>query len=106
MAAPVHITDQEFDGFVSGNPLVIVDFWADWCGPCKRIAPALEELAAKYDGKLTVAKVNVDENPKKMMTFGIMGIPTLLLFKNGALVDTIVGAYPKAHIEERILKQM
>ncbi|HEV8594399.1 MAG TPA: thioredoxin [Thermoplasmata archaeon] len=106
MAAPIHITDQEFDAFLTKHPLVIVDFWAEWCGPCKRIAPALEELASKYDGKLTVAKVNVDENPKKMMMFGIMGIPTLLIFRGGTLVDTIVGAYPKAHIEERILKQM
>jgi len=106
MAAPVHITDQEFDAFIAKNPLVIVDFWAEWCGPCKRIAPALVELGTKYDGKLTVAKVNVDENPRKMMMFGIMGIPTLLLFKNGSLVDTIVGAYPKAHIEERIVRHL
>ena len=106
MAAPVHITDQEFDAFIAKNPLVIVDFWAEWCGPCKRIAPALEDLGNKYDGKLTVAKVNVDENPRKMMMFGIMGIPTLLLFKNGSLVDTIVGAYPKAHIEERIVRHL
>jgi len=106
MAAPVDITDQEFDSFVATHPVVLVDFWAEWCGPCKRISPILAELAQKYDGKVTVAKVNVDENPKKMMGFGIMGIPTVLVFKNGILVDTIVGAYPKAYIEEKVQKHL
>ena len=106
MAAPVPLTDQEFDAFIARNPYVLVDFWADWCGPCKRVEPILEELAKKYDGKVTFAKVDADQNPTKIRMFGIMGIPTLLLFRNGALVDTIVGAYPEAFIEGRILKHL
>jgi thioredoxin 1 len=106
MAAPVAVTDQEFDAFIRQNPLVFVDFWAEWCGPCKRIEPIVKELAAKYDGKVMFAKVDVDANPAKMMSFGIMGIPTMLIFKGGQLVDRIVGAYPKAHIEGTIQKYL
>jgi len=106
MAAPVQITDQEFDTFVSTHPFVVVDFWADWCGPCKAIEPYIKDLAVKYDGKVTFAKVNADENPMKIRQFGIMGIPTLLMFKGGALVDTIVGAMPKSALEARIAKNL
>lgn len=106
MAAPVHITDQEFDTFMAGHPFVVVDFWAEWCGPCKAIAPAIEDLARKYDGKVTFAKVDADTNPLKIRQFGIMGIPTLLMFKNGTLIDTIVGALPKASLEARMLKHL
>lgn len=104
MAEPVHVTDQQFDTFIQENPLVVVDFWAVWCGPCRAIEPIVKDLAEKYDGKVTFAKVNADENPMKIRQFGIMGIPTLLLFKGGKLVDTIVGAVPKATLEKHIQK--
>lgn len=106
MAELAHVTDAEFDGFVESHPFVVFDFWADWCGPCKAIEPSIKELAAKYTGKVTFAKVNADENPMKIRQFGIMGIPTLLMFKGGALVDTIVGAMPKTQLEARILKHL
>ena len=106
MAAPVHLTDPEFDAFMQKNPLVVVDFWAEWCGPCKAIAPIIEELARKYDGKVTFAKVDADTNPRKIMQFGIMGIPTLLFFKGGKLVDTVVGALPRTALEARIAKHL
>ena len=106
MAAPVHVTDQEFDAFVERHPLVVVDFWAVWCGPCRAIDPIVEELAKKYDGQVAFAKVNADENPTKIRAYGIMGIPTLLLFKNGTLVDTIVGAVPRSTLEARIAKHL
>ena len=106
MAAPVDITDQQFDAFVAAAPFVVVDFWAEWCGPCHVIDPIVEDLARKYDGRVTFAKVNADENPMKIRLFGIMGIPTLLMFRNGTLVDTVVGAVPKATLEGRILKHL
>lgn len=106
MAAPVAITDAEFDGFVGSHPFVVVDFWAIWCGPCKAIEPSIKDLAVKYAGKVTFAKVDADANPTKLRQFGIMGIPTLLLFKGGVLVDTIVGAMPKSGIEARIQKHL
>ena len=106
MAAPVHITDQEFDGFVASHPFVVVDFWAEWCGPCKAIDPIVRDLAVKYDGRVTFAKVDADANPMKIRQFGIMGIPTLLMFKDGRLVETVVGAMPKAALEARIAKHL
>lgn len=104
MAEPIHITDQQFDAFVQEKPIVVVDFWAIWCGPCRAIEPIVKDLAQKYDGRVTFAKVNADENPTKIRQFGIMGIPTLLVFKGGKLVDTIVGAVPKSVLESRIQK--
>ena len=106
MATPVHLTDQEFDAFTQSHPFVVVDFWADWCGPCKAIEPIVEDLARKYDGKVAFAKVDADRNPVKLRAYGIMGIPTLLLFKGGRLVDTVVGAVPKAMLEARIVKHL
>lgn len=101
--APVKVTDSSFKSAVldSKTP-VVVDFWAEWCGPCRQIAPALEELAKEYDGKITVAKLNIDENPQAPMKYGVRGIPTLMIFRNGELAATKVGALPKTKIKEWI----
>ena len=104
--APIELTDDTFDKEVlqeNGVP-VLVDFWAPWCGPCRIISPIVEDLAAQHAGKLKVAKMNVDDNPKTPSTYGIRGIPTLILFKEGQVADQIVGAVPKAQIEEVIQK--
>src|SRR5213593_3753523 len=89
MGSAVAISDEQFDGFVKDNRVVLVDFWAEWCGPCKRLDPILDALAVKYDGKVAFAKVDVDAHPVKMQSFGIMGIPTMLLFKDGQLAERI-----------------
>jgi thioredoxin 1 len=101
--APKKVTDTSFQADVldSKTP-VIVDFWAEWCGPCRMIAPALEELANEYDGKLTVAKINIDENPQVPTKYGVRGIPTLMIFQNGQVAATKVGALPKTKIKEWI----
>lgn len=99
----VKVTDASFAADVLGsNKTVIVDFWAEWCGPCKQIGPALEELAVELGDKVTIAKVNIDENPDTPMQFGVRGIPTLLIFKDGELAATKVGAMPKSKIAEWI----
>ncbi|HHB80327.1 MAG TPA: thioredoxin [Aliiroseovarius sp.] len=101
--ATVPVTDATFDEEVRNSDIpVIVDFWAEWCGPCKQIGPALEELAAEYEGKLKVAKVNVDENPNSPAMFGVRGIPTLFMFKNGEVISNKVGAAPKAMLKSWI----
>lgn len=94
-----HISDASFDADVlqAGTP-VLVDYWAEWCGPCKMIAPILDDVAAAYEGKLTIAKMNVDENREIPAKFGIRGIPTLMIFKNGELAATKVGALAKAQL--------
>ena len=94
-----HVSDASFDADVlqSGTP-VLVDYWAEWCGPCKMIAPILDEIARDYEGRLQVVKVNVDENQTVPSKYGIRGIPTLMLFKNGAPVDTKVGALSKSQL--------
>jgi len=104
---PVEVTDANFKTEVleSKTP-VLVDFWAEWCGPCKMIAPVVEELAREYDGKLRVGKVDVDSNQQTAIQFGVRSIPTLLLFKNGRVVDQIVGAVPKRMLAEKILKHL
>jgi thioredoxin 1 len=99
------LTDSNFDQEIR-NGVVLVDFWAEWCGPCRRIAPIVEELAGKYDGRATVGKLNVDENPNVPGRFMIRGIPTLLLFKNGQLADTLVGLAPKEDIARMIDKHL
>ena len=105
MASPIAITDSSFDNDVIKSKLpVLVDFWAEWCGPCKMVSPIVEELSNEYNGKVKVAKLDVDSNPQTATNYGIRGIPTLLMFKDGSAVDQIVGAVPKTHIAERLDK--
>jgi thioredoxin 1 len=94
------VTDETFkqDVLDSSGP-VLVDFWAEWCGPCRLVAPILDELAKEYEGKLTIAKVNIDENPMTPNEYAVRGIPTMLLFKDGKLLDTKVGASPKGQLK-------
>ena len=101
----VKITDENFEELViNSDKLVIVDFWAEWCGPCKMVSPIVEELSEEYTGKIKVTKLDVDSNPQTAASFGIRGIPTLLMFKDGAAVDQIVGAVPKTTLKERLDK--
>ncbi|OTA20941.1 thioredoxin [Xenorhabdus beddingii] len=96
-----HLTDAGFENDVlKAEGLILVDFWAEWCGPCKMIAPILNEISAEYAGKLTVAKLNVDDNPNTAPKYGIRGIPTLILFKNGEVAATKVGALSKTQLKE------
>jgi thioredoxin 1 len=103
MSAPIKVSDASFQADVlnSKNP-VVVDFWAEWCGPCRMIAPALEELAGELEGKVTVAKVNIDENPNIPTKYGVRGVPTLMIFHQGQVAATKVGALPKSKIKEWI----
>ncbi|MCE2787618.1 MAG: thioredoxin [Sphingobacteriales bacterium] len=103
----LEITDANFEEVVlkSDKP-VLVDFWAEWCGPCRMVGPVVDELAKEYDGKAVVGKVNVDFNPQITTTYGIMGIPALLFFKNGQLVDKQVGAVPKHVLAGKLQAQM
>ena len=101
--ATVAVTDSTFDAEVRNSPVpVVVDFWAEWCGPCKQIGPSLEELSAQFDGKVKIVKVNVDENPDLPAQFGVRGIPALFLFKDGQVVSNKVGAAPKAALQNWI----
>ena len=93
--AAVEATDKNFDEVINTDKPVLVDFWAEWCGPCKMIAPIVEEIASEYDGKAVISKVDVDNNQDLSVKFGIRSIPTLLIFKNGEVVDKVVGATTK-----------
>lgn len=104
MSKPFPVTDLEFNEKVlNSDTPVIVDFWAVWCSPCRLIAPVLEDLAKEYDGKVKVAKLDVDHNPQTPGQYGIMGIPTLIIFKDGVSVERIVGYMPKDRLLQRIL---
>jgi thioredoxin len=101
--ATVKVTDATFDEEVKNSDIpVIVDFWAEWCGPCRMIGPALEELSEEYEGKIKIAKVNVDENPNTPMTLGVRGIPALFMFKDGQVVSNKTGAAPKSVLQQWI----
>ena len=104
---PMEITDINFENEVlqSSTP-VLLDFWAVWCGPCRMIAPVVEELAKEYDGRLKVGKVDVDNNPEVSMRFGIRSIPTLMIFKGGKVVEQIIGAVPKKAVLEKLVPHM
>jgi thioredoxin len=101
------VTDQDFEQVVlKGGKPALVDFWAPWCGPCRIIGPIVEELAPSYEGKAIIAKMNVDDNPEVAQKFGITSIPTLMMFKDGKLVDRVVGAMPKSQLQSFIDKNL
>ncbi len=103
MPKPFAVTDSEFDEKVlKAEKPVLVDFWAEWCQPCKMIAPIVDELSGEYDGQMDFAKLDVDSNPKTAMNYGVRGIPTLLIFKGGQPVEQIVGAVPKGALKRKI----
>ena len=103
MAHPINVTDGTFEEEVIKSEVpVLVDFWADWCAPCKIIAPIVEDLASEYDGEVKFAKLDVDSNPNTATTYGIRGIPTLLIFRDGSPIGQVVGAVPKAVLKHRL----
>ncbi|MEY9214434.1 thioredoxin [Thermobifida halotolerans] len=103
MANIQNVTDDTFEEVVLKSDLpVLVDFWADWCGPCKMVAPVLEQIAAEQEGRLTIVKLNADQNPDTVRQYGVMGLPTLNLYKNGEVVKQLVGAKPKRVIEKEL----
>lgn len=99
---PIVLTDASFSSELSKYPLMVVDFWAVWCGPCHAVAPTIEQLAREYAGRVAFGKLNVDENPLTSNEFEVQSIPTILIFKNGEAVDGIIGAVPKSQIESKI----
>lgn len=102
MGKAIEITDANFDDIINTDKPVLVDFWAEWCGPCKMIGPVVEELATDYDGKAVVGKVDVDANPNTSAKFGIRSIPTLLVIKHGKIVEKQVGAVPKSVLSQKL----
>lgn len=103
---PIVLTDSNFASEVTKYPIMLMDFWAPWCGPCKMVSPIIEQLSREYSGRVAFGKVNVDENQRIAASFGIQSIPTLMIFKGGKAVDVIIGAMPKAQIEMKLKQQL
>jgi thioredoxin 1 len=103
---PIVLTDSNFTSEVTKYPIMLVDFWAPWCGPCRMVSPIIEQLSREYSGRVAFGKVNVDENQRIAASFGIQSIPTLMIFKGSKAVDVIVGALPKAQIEMKLKQQI
>ncbi len=106
ISSPIEVKDSTFDDFVKANKIAIIDCWAPWCGPCRSLAPIIEELAKEFEGKIAFGKLNTDENENIPMKFNISAIPTLLVFKNGEMVDRIVGAGNKEFMKAKFAKQL
>ncbi|HMI67242.1 MAG TPA: thioredoxin [Cyclobacteriaceae bacterium] len=106
MGKTIELTDANFDSIINSDKPVLVDFWAEWCGPCKMIGPVVEELAGDYEGRAVVAKLNVDENPNVTARYGVRSIPTLLVFKKGQIVDKQIGAVPKSVLSSKLEAQV
>jgi thioredoxin 1 len=106
LTEPIVLTDSNFRSEVAKYPLILVDFWAPWCGPCRMVSPIIEQLAKEYSGRVAFGKVNVDECQMTAASFGIQSIPTMMMFKNGKAVDVMVGAMPKGQIEMKLKQQM
>lgn len=104
--SPLTLTDSNFQDVINKYPLVVADFWAEWCAPCKAMKPILEELAEKYSGKIVFGKLNIDQNPRTPRRFQVSGIPTLIVLENGEPVDRIVGIAPKQRLERRLREQL
>lgn len=102
MGNAIEITDGNFEEILNTDQIVLVDFWAEWCGPCKMIGPSVAELATEYAGRAVVGKIDVDANPNTSVQFGVRNIPTLLFFRNGEVVDKVVGAVPKATLANKL----
>lgn len=106
VSSPITLSDSNFEQALKENSLLVVDFWAVWCGPCRMVAPVIEQLASELAGKVVFGKLNVDENPAISRTFGIQSIPTIAIFKNGKAIDAIVGAVSKSQMQSTILKYL
>lgn len=99
-----HVDEAHFHEFISRHPSAVIDFWAEWCGPCRRVGPAIEDLSKEFAGRVIFGKCNTDENQRLAMQFNISAIPTILFFSNGQMVDRIIGAYPKEMIKEKLIR--